>query len=552
MYTTKEDLDSVSKLDGSNLQSTAIIQPRIELFISCRNLELVNGQAMNPKVRVYSVENGKERLQDETELVYNNIDPDFFKSFVLMYTFEERQLLRFEVINLEGPGKYELLGDVQLFLGEIIGCKQKAVVVDIINEDKKNGTLIVRGEQVYGLQTTGFFEVFATKLTAKGSWFSNSSPYFKLARKTNSSENAILYQSEVVKQSSSPIWKPFRISLQTLSNGDRLTPMNLGVYTSKTFKEKLIGQCSFNVGEVLDSKEVSFELKNDENVNTGTIFIRRSSPNTVPTFLDYLRGGVQLNTMIAIDFTASNGEIHKLGSLHAIKTNEEPNDYQRNIQGVCSTLLNYDYDKKVPVYGFGGIPSGLESDPTSHCFALNGDENNPTVDGLYGIIDVYKRVLQTVKMDGPTYFENILEKAIDLAKKSVSKGSKEYLVLLILTDGQIHDMQQTINCLIKAAQLPLSVIIIGIGSDEFKGMDVFCGKKSLENKEGYKIERDLVQFVSFDEYKRNHEQLAKDVLQKIPAQLLGYMNEMEIEPDTQDEAALSEMLLSKQAKQQDI
>ena len=42
-----------------------------------------------------------------------------------------------------------------------------------------------------------------------------------------------------------------------------------------------------------------------------------------------------------------------------------------------------------------------------------------------------------------------------------------YSILLIVTDGEIHDMQLTKDLLVKASQQPLSVIIIGVGNEEF-------------------------------------------------------------------------------------
>jgi len=57
-----------------------------------------------------------------------------------------------------------------------------------------------------------------------------------------------------------------------------------------------------------------------------------------------------------------------------------------------------------------------------------------------------------------------------IAQESKFNGSEQYIILMILTDGQNHDMNDTINLLIKAADLPLSVIIVGIGNDDFENM----------------------------------------------------------------------------------
>ena len=45
----------------------------------------------------------------------------------------------------------------------------------------------------------------------------------------------------------------------------------------------------------------------------------------------------------------------------------------------------------------------------------------------------------------------------------MKKGQKDYMVLLILTDGMIHDKDEVKDLLVKCGRLPLSLIIIGIG-----------------------------------------------------------------------------------------
>jgi len=42
---------------------------------------------------------------------------------------------------------------------------------------------------------------------------------------------------------------------------------------------------------------------------------------------------------------------------------------------------------------------------------------------------------------------------------------------MILTDGVIMDMQQTIDEIVVGSDLPLSIVIIGVGSADFSAMD---------------------------------------------------------------------------------
>jgi hypothetical protein len=62
-----------------------------------------------------------------------------------------------------------------------------------------------------------------------------------------------------------------------------------------------------------------------------------------------------------------------------------------------------------------------------------------------------------------------------VVQENKERGSNEYIILLILTDGEIHDMENTINCLIQSAKLPLLIIIVGIGSEDFTKMEILDG-----------------------------------------------------------------------------
>ena len=43
-----------------------------------------------------------------------------------------------------------------------------------------------------------------------------------------------------------------------------------------------------------------------------------------------------------------------------------------------------------------------------------------------------------------------------------------YQVLLIITDGAITDIQETKHEIVQASRLPMSIIIIGVGNDDFR------------------------------------------------------------------------------------
>lgn len=67
---------------------------------------------------------------------------------------------------------------------------------------------------------------------------------------------------------------------------------------------------------------------------------------------------------------------------------------------------------------------------------------------------------------GPTYFGPIIEYVVGYCQQKMqemSQYNQQYTILLILTDGAIMDMQQTIDAIVAASGLPLSIVIVGVG-----------------------------------------------------------------------------------------
>lgn len=236
------------------------------------------------------------------------------------------------------------------------------------------------------------------------------------------------------------------------------------------------------------------------------------------SFIDYLRSGTHLSFVIAIDFTGSNGEYSNPNSLHYTSYNN-PNQYERAIWEVGTILEAYDTDKLFPVFGFGGIPRGGNS--VNHAFPLTFDMNNPFVLGVQGILDSYHAALKSVALSGPTLFHYIIDNLINISRNSFPKV---YNVLLILTDGAIMDMDETIKSIIVASALPISIIIVGVGNSDFSSMESLdCDTGRLTDSRGNSICRDIVQFVPFSKFAGNSVALAAEVLREVPHQLVEFM-----------------------------
>ena len=49
----------------------------------------------------------------------------------------------------------------------------------------------------------------------------------------------------------------------------------------------------------------------------------------------------------------------------------------------------------------------------------------------------------------------------------ISQQNQHYIINLIITDGIINDMNDTIDEIVRGSSLPLSIIIIGVGTADF-------------------------------------------------------------------------------------
>jgi hypothetical protein len=234
-------------------------------------------------------------------------------------------------------------------------------------------------------------------------------------------------------------------------------------------------------------------------------------------FIDYLKSGVTIKLTIGIDFTSSNKPPEDPSSLHYLS--DSMNDYELAIKACGSIVAYYDYNQSFPVYGFGAILKGGDKKPNM-CFNVNFKQN-PEIYTIDNVIQEYRNCFHKIYLAGPTEFCPLVQKVNETIRKE--NNPLKYHILMILTDGIIVDQQKTIDALVEGSFLPLSVIIIGIGNDHFQEMIQLDGDDiPLISSTGIKRMRDLVQFVPFNKYRNDPSELAAQVLEEVPRQIMEY------------------------------
>ncbi|XP_022922006.1 protein BONZAI 2-like isoform X2 [Cucurbita moschata] len=473
---------------------------QIELSFSASNLRDrdVFSQS-DPMVVIYTKgRDGKLEELDRTEVIQNSLNPKWIHKLKITYLFEVVQTLVFFVYDVDT--QYQNLGvkmlklDEQQYLGEAT-----CVLSEIVTKSERSLTLdlVYREESTSSTHThhRGKFTVHAEECVSS-------------------------------KTTTEMILSPLIIECYNFNNNGKHELIGK-VQKSLVELEKL----SFSgEGEnlfLLPSAGHDYHIK----VLKSQLFVDKFSESVQQTFLDYIAGGYEMNFMVAVDFTASNGNPRLPDSLHFIDPSGRPNSYQRAIIEVGEVLQFYDSDKRFPAWGFGARPI---DGPVSHCFNLNGSSHYCEVEGTQGILMAYTSALHNVSLAGPTLFGPVVNNAALIASQSLASGGRKYFVLLIITDGVVTDLQETKDALVKASDLPLSILIVGVGGADFKEMEVLDADKGerLESTTGRVASRDIVQFVPFRDVQGGGISVVQELLAEIPHQFLTYIRSRDVQPNS--------------------
>jgi hypothetical protein len=418
----------------------------------------------------------------------------------MTYYFEKPQPLLVSVNKIGGMNPRSFRIDTTL--GCIMGSRRNTLVKPI---PEANGeTLNIAAEKI---QNTEDILVLRLDMIPTGNANFAETKNKLVFHLTNSSKSPI-YNSECLNNLGK--FNEVKIPAGLLGQGIILSFIN--------DKRKVVAEIQTNVQELINKK--TFEITNHSKKFScvSNSFLTRNY-----TFVDYLKAGVQLGLSIAIDFTGSNGPPTDSRSLHFIN-GQEPNQYERAIYACGNIMAYYDYDQLFPCYGFG---ANINGQPCP-LFNLNLQQD-PNIHLIENIIQEYHKALGSVRLWGPTNFGPIIRATNDMIKAENNK--LKYNVLMILTDGMIDDIDETINQLVQGSFLPLSVIIIGVGRADFSNMKILdADDNPLIDSRGVRAARDLVQFVPFLNFESNPDRLAQEVLAEIPRQIIDYYLQNNLDP----------------------
>ncbi|XP_018013804.1 copine-8 isoform X2 [Hyalella azteca] len=519
---------------------------KVQLSVSAKKLRDADLTSKSDPVCVlYWKDIHKNSLHElaRTEKIIDSLEPCWVQKFDVDYRFEERQVLQFHIFDWDNS-KHETstqdkLGWTECTLAEIMASGGEPLTRTL--NDGKGGIIVVVGEEVVESKEVVTLS-FAGSGLDKKDMFGKSDPYLVVSKSVGSNNQyTVVHRTEYIKKTLDPVWKPFVIRSSLLCGGDDQRPLKIECFDyDKDSEHDFIGECfttlaklkqgnvSSNHYDLINPKK---KAKKSSYKNSGKLMVQLCTVHEEPTFLDHIRGGLQLHFTVAVDFTASNGHPAQPNSLHFWDPRVE-NQYATAIRSVGEIIQDYDSDKQFQALGFGGrVPPDFK---VSHEFFLNGRVDSPYCAGVQGILEAYRHSLATVGLYGPTNFAPVIKHVANFARSLLD--GKNYFVLLIITDGCITDLPATREALVMASALPMSVIIVGVGNEDFSAMEQLDGDDRRLSHNGQYAVRDIVQFVELRRFLSGpagggpassevRAAMAAAVLHELPAQLCDYLRQ---------------------------
>ena len=441
---------------------------------------------------------------------YEDNDLLFKKRFRMYYCFQKLQIVKVEITLNQN------IQVVNTSLGNILGSKDLFVELPFLYKESsyKDCSVIVRGFVVKDENKNSFITLNLITDLSKLSY----SDYFVVISNWHHPRRPQQVWKSAEIPGKESVFTAQRITMQDLCLGNenrKITIEFYGIYCGLVGKaDKTLAQ--LNEAMVNKSKIPIISEKGEEK---GYFYINYTIEK-FSRFIDLIENGLQIKLSFAIDYTNSNLKYTNPKSLHYIGNPERINPYENCLKYFGELVGSYDFNNKLAMLGYGGIiPSTGE---TSHCFPISLT-NNPYVKGIDEAIKLYKKSLPQIDLDGPTYFFPIYkENLVMLKEEDENCPTSIYHLLVIITDGIIHDLDEMKRQLIKNQDSPISICIVGVGDLNFSTMyQLDCRTKPLEDKNGNKCGRDLCQFVRYKDFKEP-DKLTEYMLMIIPSQVEDY------------------------------
>uniref|UniRef100_A0A8R1TUF6 VWFA domain-containing protein n=1 Tax=Onchocerca volvulus TaxID=6282 RepID=A0A8R1TUF6_ONCVO len=490
------------------------MEQQLELSFSCSALpvEAISGVRITVLLCSSSEENFIEIGQTET--IIGNVNPVFSRRCYVPYCFENSQKLQCVINQVDGISERftSMIAKVECILGEVLSRGGFIKLPLFSNEGMSFLHLETHEKKLSGQAVRLQFKGHSLHTPSSGCPLN---AYFMMYLVPEGATKLLLYKSEAIAEKN-PVWRTFLVPISHFSFASASCFIEIDVYNyNVNHEDKLIGKCTTSFDQLLRGvgalnayKLSSLEGKKKGNASVELVNIIQVASSS---FIDYLKTGTQIHFSVAVDFTASNGNPLDPSSLHYIHPHNF-NPYMTALNAVTSVIGKYNRHGRIAALGFGA------QTPPDY---KNGDATDPHVDGIDGVLNAYRSALLSIRPYAPTDYSEVIYHTYKFGAAVQRQGkSDHYFVLLIVTDGCVTNSKRTVNAIVDCAELPISIVIVGVGNQDFSAMQCLLSP-TLKSSEGRLLRREIVTFVPYTASMTSNELVTK-LLINVPRQFLTW------------------------------
>ena len=528
----------------------------------CGVWELPSGLPKGKKVS--RLPTRQEREIGRTEVVRATSGPKFTTKFRLEYRFQAQQTYVIRVYDEDlryatDLKEHDFIGGSIFTLGELMGAggctiarplgQGKAFVVltgQEIIETREVLEFRFAGQDLGVLDRKKSNKVLAAKDAVTNikktamEKFDAPDPYFRLEH-LNSEDQSwnVVWKSEVIMNTKFPTWNVARLPLQLLCPDDDPTKdLRISIWEWNRFgAHDMLGYVESSVTELVTKARRGIPVL-DVNVDKKTLFrgtkqkkagslkVLKSRILHIPSMLQYLSGGCELDLMVAIDCTLNNGNPSQQDGLH-YSSESWLNDYQAILFKIGSVFDSYEGHDFV-LWGYGArTPAAQQS-----WFSMG-----ERLKGANDLVKAYDRTFSPknrnrLTMEKDAELRQIIQSAMSRSVKSCENNRHCYSTLVILSTGCCSDVKESIEAICQAEDTPLSIVIIGIGQGDMSPIKKLAGGEDgrLFHQNGVQVQRLIVNFASLHEFHGNTRECVSEALHEVPEQFVQHFVTSGIQP----------------------
>lgn len=240
------------------------------------------------------------------------------------------------------------------------------------------------------------------------------------------------------------------------------------------------------------------------------------------SLFDYFKNGLKLSCFISMDFSESEKNI---------KLSDAKDNYLGILKNISNVISNYLNNQTYYVYGFGGNDKNVSTN--NSIFHLNGYEENSAIHTIETVIKSFNNCLEYKFITSDNNIKlSIMIKNIIKEIYNIYEIRFYYILFIILrNDIDKNEVKKTIDAIIESSYLPLTILILGVGKNDFTNIKKIKNKKYKVSSFGMEKRRDNIIFTSLiDDFSNNEEKMISWCQVKLSEQILLFYDLTKITP----------------------